>query len=388
MFGTEFFSRWIPQTNKQTSEDYKDYIKRLNNIVQNLPLTTVRGKAECNPGSGYNTVETDCVLETLTLVPILETMVTINQQKITPHPIPLDTSNPTGPWKIVSTTRLPNFYKQMVDEQGKIKEKYYTTSQPLHCFPRPAIMRSRYCTSEHALQPLVDPCLIAILAQNITSAVCEIEETKQTDSLQYLVDHDAVLDVDHHIELSQPHDLVITNDDIVSLMTTCSNNNSETITPLPFAARIHVPAICNLKLLNAPDVLVVQPNAPIPFVKQTDSEKYIKTLHDIFHRGSEIIMNDLQHHFHEHGFIYIIVLSSTVLALRPSILIICLIRKCRRNYLSATESYHVEAPSSYHQRDIVRRSISRPPLTVTYRPSVSFYPTTPFVTYSGQTAIA
>jgi hypothetical protein len=115
-------------------------------------------------------------------------------------------------------------------------------------------MRNRYCTSEHALQLLVGPCIISILAQNISKQVCEVEETKQSDSLQYLSDQDNVTDIDNNLELRQPRHLVVTNNDTVSLMTTCENNNSETITPLPLASKIHVPAICSMKLMNAPDV--------------------------------------------------------------------------------------------------------------------------------------
>jgi hypothetical protein len=175
----------------------------------------------------------------------------------------------------------------MITENGKQKEKYYTTSQPLHCFSRPATMRSRYCTSEHALQLLVDQCIISIIAQNITEQSCHIEETKQTDSLQYITEHDDVIDIDNDSELTQPQNLIVTNNDLVSLMTICKNNNSETITPLPLASRIHVPAICSLKLLNAPDVLMIQPDTDVTFVNHQNNPNYIKTLHDLIRGGSE-----------------------------------------------------------------------------------------------------
>ncbi len=343
-------------------------------------MTTVRRKAECDPGYGYSKISTDCVLETLTLVPVLENMTHLVQQKPTPHPFPENNQQATGIWKIVSVVHLPNFYKQMITKDGKQKEKYYTTSQPLHCFSRPATMRSRYCTSEHALQLLVDPCIISILAQNITEQSCDVKETKQTDSLQYLVEHDDILDIDNRLELRQPQNLVATNNDLVSLMTTCKNDNSHTITPLPLASRIHVPVICSVKLLNVPDVLMIQPDTNVAFVSHQSNSNYIKTLHDLIRRGSELFSNNLQQHFHDHGFIYIIVMTSTLLAIPPSIILVCIIKRCRRNHEGQEQTPQIN-------RDIFRRSVSRPPLTVSYRPNISFYPTLPRVTYPGQTII-
>jgi hypothetical protein len=383
LFGLDFISAWLPKTSGQENKEYSDNIQRIIRVITQLPMTTVRRKAACDPGYGYDKVITDCVLETLTLVPVLENMKRLIQQKLTPHPIPEANTKPDGTWKIVSVIHLPNFYKHLETNNGKLKENYYTTTQPLHCFPRPATMQSRYCTSEHALQQLVDPCIIAILAQNITSQVCPIDETEQSDSLQYLTDHDNIIDIDNRIELTQPHDLVVTNNDIMSLMTTCKNNNSETITPLPLASRVHVPIICSMKLLNAPDVLMIQPDTKLPFVKQSDNPNYIKTLHDLIHKGSEVFLNDLQRHFHDHGFIYIIVMSSVLLAIPPSIIIICIIKKCHNNNRESRE----HTPQII-RRDIIRRSTSRPPLSVSYRPNVTFYPTLPLMTYSGQNAIA
>jgi hypothetical protein len=316
-------------------------------------MTTVRRKSECDPGFGYNNINTDCVLETLTLVPVLENMTELVQQKLTPHPFPVNNQQPTGTWKIVSVVHLPNFYKQMITENGKQKEKYYTTSQPLHCFSRPATMRSRYCTSEHALQLLVNPCIISIIAQNITEQSCQVEETQQTDSLQYVTEHDDVIDIDNSLELRQPQNLIITNNDLVSLMTTCKNNNSQTIIPLPLASQIHVPVICTLKLLNAPDVLMIQPDADVTFVNHQNNPNYIKTLHELIRRGSEIFSNDLQQHFHDHGFIYIIVLTSIVLAIPPSFILVCVIRKCRRENADREQTPQLT-------REVFRRSVSRP----------------------------
>jgi hypothetical protein len=254
LFGTEFVQTWIPKRDTLSFEEYSEEMQRIIRIITQLPMTTIRRKAECDAGYGYTTIKEDCVLDILTLIPVLENMTHIVQQKLTPHLFPVDHQKPTGVWKIVSVIHLPNFYKQMINENGRQKETYYTTSQPLHCFSRPATMRNRYCTSEHALQLLVGPCIISILAQNISKQVCEVEETKQSDSLQYLSDQDNVTDIDNNLELRQPRHLVVTNNDTVSLMTTCENNNSETITPLPLASKIHVPAICSMKLMNAPDV--------------------------------------------------------------------------------------------------------------------------------------
>jgi hypothetical protein len=138
-----------------------------------------------------------------------------------------------------------------------------------------------------------------------------------------------------------------------------------------------------MKLLNAPDVLMIQPDNKLPFVKQSDNPNYIKTLHDLIHKGSEVFLNDLQRHFHDHGFIYIIVMSSVLLAIPPSIIIICIIKKCHNNNRESRE----HTPQII-RRDIIRRSTSRPPLSVSYRPNVTFYPTLPLMTYSGQNAIA
>jgi hypothetical protein len=381
LFGTDFLYSWLPRKTSQSESEYAQDIYRIIRIITQLPMTTVRRKAECDPGFGYDTITNDCILETLTLVPVLENMTQLIQQKLIPLPFPVNTQEPTGTWKVVSVIHLPNFYKQMVTENGKQKEKYYTTNQPLHCFSRPATMRSRYCTSEHALQLLVNQCIISIIAQNITEQSCPIEETKQTDSLQYITEHDDVIDIDHDSELVQPQNLIVTNNDLVSLMTTCKNNNSETITPLPLAARIHVPAICSMKLLNAPDVLMIQPDTDVTFVSHQSTPNYIKTLHDLIRRGSEIFSNDLQKHFHDHGFIYIIVLTSVLLAIPPSIILICIIKRCRNN---REERDQTPQPP----RELFRRSVSRPPLTVSYRPNISFYPTLPRITYPGQTVIA
>jgi hypothetical protein len=381
LFGTEFLQTWLPKKSSQNNEEYAQDIQRIIRIITQLPMTTVRRKAECDPGFGYSTISADCVLETLTLVPVLENITQLTQQKPTPHPFPVNNQLSTGTWKIVSVIHLPNFYKQMITENGRQKEKFYTTSQPLHCFSRPATMRSRYCTSEHALQLLVDPCIISIIAQNITEQSCNVEETKQTDSLQYIAEHDDVIDIDNRLELRQPQNLIVTNNDLVSLMTTCKNNNSENIVPLPLAARIHVPIICSLKLLNAPDVLMIQPDTEVAFVSHQNNPSYIKTLHDLIQRGSEIFSNDLQQHFHDHGFIYIIVMTSILLATPPSIILVCVIKRCRKNQRDREQTPQIN-------RDIIRRSVSRPPLTVSYRPNISFYPTLPRVTYPGQTSIA
>ena len=381
LFGTNFLYSWLPKKSSQSELEYAQDISRIIRIITQLPMTTVRRKAECDPGYGYNSITTDWVLETLTLVPVLENMTQLIQQKLTPHPFPINNQEPTGTWKIVSVIHLPNFYKQMITEGGILKEKYYTTNQPLHCFSRPATMRSRYCTSEHALQLLVDQCIVSILAQNITEQSCPVEETKQTDSLQYLTKHDDVIDIDNDSELVQPQNLIVTNNDLVSLMTTCKNNNSETIIPLPLASRIHVPVICSLKLLNAPDVLMIQPDTDVKFVGHESNPNYIKTLHDLIRRGSEIFSNDLQKHFHDHGFIYIIVMSSVLLAIPPSLILICVIKRCKDNHEEREQT-----PPLTHE--IFRRSVSRPPLTVSYRPNISLYPTLPRVTYPGQINIA
>ncbi len=357
LFGIEFLKTWLPKKSSQSNEEYSQDIRRITHIITQLPMTTVQRKAQCDPGYGYNTIGTDCVLE-ITLVPMLENMTQLVQQKLTPHPFPEDNQQPTGIWKIISLIHLLNFYRQMIMENGKQEEKYYTTSQSLHCFFRPATMRSRYCTSEHALQLLVDPCIISVLAQNITQQSCEVEETKQSDSLQYLTEHDDVSDIDNRIELRQPQNLVVTNKDLVSLMTTCKNNNSKT-TLLPLASKIHVPAICSLKLLNAPDVLMMQPDTNVAFVSHQGNSKYIKTLHDLIRRGSEIFSNDLQQHFHDYDFIYIIVMTSVLLAIPPSIILVCIIKRCRRNHKNREQTPQTS-------RDIFRRSVSQPPLTVSY----------------------
>jgi hypothetical protein len=305
-------------------------------------------------------------------------MTTLIQQKLTAHPVPTDSTNPKGKWKIVTTTHLPNFYKQLSIIDGKGKEQYFTAQQPLHCFPRPATMRSRYCTSSHAMQPLSDRCLISILAQNVTVEVCRVEETTQSDSLQYLADHNSVTDIDQNPELDLPHNLVITNDDDVSLMTTCTNNNSETVTQLPHAARVHVPAICHLKLLNAPDVFIVQPGTRVPFVSHNTPTSQIKTLQDLINKGKEVIKDDLQRHFHDYGFIYIIVITSIIVVILLVILIYFLLCKCHFQSVHVTESSYIP-----HQPTNFRRSVSRTPVTVSFRPQVALFPNLPILPGTG-----
>jgi hypothetical protein len=75
---------------------------------------------------------------------------------------------------------------------------------------------------------------------------------------------------------------------------------------------------------------MLQPETGVSFVNQPNNPHYIKTLHDLIRRGSEIFSNDLQQHFHDHGFIYIIVMTSILLAIPPSFILVCVIKRCRR----------------------------------------------------------
>jgi hypothetical protein len=102
LFGIKFLQTWLPKKSSQGNEEYSQYIQRIIRIITQLPMTTVGRKAECDPGYGYSTIITDCVLETLTLVPVLENMTQLVQQKLAPHPFPENNQQPTGIWKIVS----------------------------------------------------------------------------------------------------------------------------------------------------------------------------------------------------------------------------------------------------------------------------------------------
>lgn len=370
LFPPEFLRLWTPKNESTPPGQYSKNIDRDIRMIQLLPLTTIRKHEHCDPGAGFATVAEHCYLDTLTFLPVQDQLIEYTRLKLTSHPVPKSSRHPEQAWHMVNTHELPEIYQQKIGKEIQ----YYTTSKPLQCFTKPIAMRRLYCVGVHDIHPLHDQCIQSILNETITDVTCEVGDTERHDTMQY------VNDPTHMYELTKetniPIDIVLTNDEETSIITRCANNKVESITIVPHAARIQAPATCEVKILNGPNITIIQPNSYVPFVQQVPVTRPNYSLREFFDRETLILRNGIQRHFHEYGYIYVLSVTSVVVIALIVLGIYLMYVKCKASTITAQLEFNALPDLPVRTASWAREGFNRarqsaapqPHLSVTFTP--------------------
>jgi hypothetical protein len=290
----------IPVDNLSDKE--KATVEYISHTVKGLPLTMAR-KIDCDPAYLPRQLNEDCVLDVVTMIPDYETMLRYEERKMTPHPV----KDKNGRWmKVIIPSEVVLFYDSEIR-----KEHLMTTRRSLNCFSDPHSSPCRTCTSDTALKPVANECILAILNHNITNEVCEVEESA-ADSFQRVPKITIVTPtppLDPRIPTTTEKltaELVVSNDKPSAIIEKCSNG--EHSYQLPSSAKVAISEKCQISFVNPPNIVDLVPGQEFPHIP-------IPTVNTMPHPDETAMEHGfkvLKVHFQDYGYVYILVTTSSV----------------------------------------------------------------------------
>jgi hypothetical protein len=276
--------------------------RRLTRYLLQLPTTTIKVHANCDPVTGLESMTDHCVLNILTLMPKNTDIDIYTQQVFTPHPVPKYKPADTT-WQIVDVSNLPTVYQLTWTKQ------YFMTLHPLKCFPAVPNWKCTVCTSERTLIYITDPCVMSILDMHITDTTCAVVDTTHVDSMQLIHRADATSISDSTtINDTLLTDVILTSNQSPTLVEVCEK--TETRTELPPAVIIRATAVCPLHIENGPNVSMITPNFKIQREWSPSTERPSIRFIDRF---SNDAMGRMRQHFQDFRFIYVLALIGLIL---------------------------------------------------------------------------
>lgn len=284
------------------SDKDKEIMEYTANILRGLPLTMAR-KTDCDPTYVPRHINVNCTLDIVAMIPDYETVLKYEERKMTPHPV----KDKNNKWmKVKIPPEIMLFYDREIR-----KEYFMTTRRSLHCFPDAHSSLCRTCTSDTALKPIANACIEAIINQTVTNEVCEVEEST-ADSFQMFPKVTIITPpppTDPRIPTTTEKltsEIVISNNKPSAIIEKCPNG--EFSHHLPPSARVAISDKCQISFVNPPNVVDVVPDQEFPHIP-------IPTPHTMSHPDETAMEHGfklLKVHFHDYGYIYILVTTSSV----------------------------------------------------------------------------
>ena len=105
------------------------------------------------------TVSADWVLDTLTLIPDVNSMKRFTQIEFTPHPVPITKDR----WE---TIELP------ASDVYREEDRYYVLNQDMSCFPPIPNAPCDLCVLDHAFGRLASFCILRIYNETAKNPPC------------------------------------------------------------------------------------------------------------------------------------------------------------------------------------------------------------------------
>jgi hypothetical protein len=310
----------IPVDNLSDEEKVK--LEGIVNMLRGLPLTMVK-KSNCDPVYVPRHINESCTLDMVTMIPDLDTMLQYEEMKLTPHPV----KNALGKWIKVKIPADKVLFHDVKSKKGYLT----TTRKSLNCFKDAHISKCHMCTSDTALRKVSDTCIKAIINRSVTKDDCSVEETAP-DSFQRIPKVTIVTQApptDDHVPTTTEKltaQIILSNDKPSAIIERCPDG--ETSHDLPHSAKIAISEKCKISFINPPKVVEVIPGQDFPHIP-------IPT-HTALTRDGETRMEHSYHmlkvHFHEHGYIYILVSTTSLFMLIVIHLSCIVVRRTKRTH--------------------------------------------------------
>lgn len=308
------------------SDQDKNKLESIVNMLRGLPLTMVK-KSNCDPVYVPRHVNESCTLDMVTMIPDLDTILQYEEIKLTPHPV----KNALGKWIKV---KIPA--ESVLFHDVKTKKGYLTTTKKsLNCFKDAHISKCHMCTSDTALKKVTDTCIKAIINRTVTREDCQTEETAP-DSFQRIPKITIVTQAPPLDDANIPTttekltaEIILSNDQPSAIIEKCADG--ETSHELPHSARVAISEKCKISFINPPRVIEVIPGQDFPHIPIPTHKSF---MHDE-ETGLQHNYKMLKLHFHEHGYIYILVSTSSIgmlIVIHLTCAVIRRAKKTRRNH--------------------------------------------------------